>query len=244
MIPYQTQILSPAQARLEAAGLDEDMGRNLEDHLVQLFFAWHNPSLYIVDEAIFTKARQDFQQGKQDTMFYSPFLMNAMCMAMRLAVDFGLHVSTKAYVEAGSMSAEEARGRSVAFWGSYATDQSASRISVLLSFYEEQHSLSQVNILVVQITFSAALILVYATVSERDIENHRRLTGHLEMCCRALAELGHVFNNAARTLDVLLHVKRTWQARLVAASAGSKRRASFAAGSPTKRRTMSDVTRV
>lgn len=42
---------------------------------------------------------------------------------MRLAVDFGLHVSTKAYVEAGSMSAEEARGRSVAFWGSYATDQ-------------------------------------------------------------------------------------------------------------------------
>lgn len=44
-------------------------------------------------------------------------------MAMRLAVDFGLHVSTKAYVEAGSMSAEEARGRRVAFWGAYATDQ-------------------------------------------------------------------------------------------------------------------------
>lgn len=42
---------------------------------------------------------------------------------MRLAVDFGLHVSTKAYVDAGSISAEEARGRSVAFWGSYATDQ-------------------------------------------------------------------------------------------------------------------------
>lgn len=42
---------------------------------------------------------------------------------MRLAVDFGLHVSTKAYVEAGSMSAEEARGRRVAFWGAYATDQ-------------------------------------------------------------------------------------------------------------------------
>jgi hypothetical protein len=45
-------------------------------------------------------------------------------MAMRLAIDFGLHVSTKAYVEAGSMSVEEARGRSVAFWGSFATDQS------------------------------------------------------------------------------------------------------------------------
>lgn len=68
-----------AQARLEAAGLDEDMSRSLEDRLVQLFFAWHNTSLYIVDEAIFTRARQDFERGKQDTMFYSPFLMNAMC---------------------------------------------------------------------------------------------------------------------------------------------------------------------
>lgn len=44
-------------------------------------------------------------------------------MAMRLAIDFGLHVSTKAYVEAGTMSVEEARGRSVAFWGAFATDQ-------------------------------------------------------------------------------------------------------------------------
>lgn len=121
--------------------------------------------------------------------------------------------------------------------------RSASRISILLSWYETQHSLSQVSILVVQITFSAALVLVYATVSERDIENHRRLTGHLEMCCRTLAELGNVFNNATRTLDVLLHVKRTWQARLVAASAGSKRRAPSTAGSPPKRRTMSDANR-
>lgn len=121
--------------------------------------------------------------------------------------------------------------------------RSASRISVLLSWYEEQYSLGHANILVVQITFSAALILVYATVSETDIQNHRRLTGHLEMCCRALAELGNVFNNATRTLDVLLHVKRTWQARLVAASTGSKRRALSTGGSPTKRRTLSDVAR-
>lgn len=68
-----------AQARLEAAGLDEEMSRDVEDRLLQLFFAWHNPSLYIVDEAIFTKARLDFRQGKQETLFYSPFLMNAMC---------------------------------------------------------------------------------------------------------------------------------------------------------------------
>lgn len=67
------------QALQEAADVDEELSRNLEDHLIQLFFSWHNPSLYIVDEAIFTKARKDYQQGKQNTIFYSPFLMNAMC---------------------------------------------------------------------------------------------------------------------------------------------------------------------
>lgn len=44
-------------------------------------------------------------------------------MAIRLAIDFGLHISAKPYVDAGSMSVEEARGRSVAFWGAFTTDQ-------------------------------------------------------------------------------------------------------------------------
>lgn len=120
--------------------------------------------------------------------------------------------------------------------------RAASHISVLLSWYEERYSLSQINIQVVQITFSAALILVYATVSESNAQSHQQLTGHLDMCCRALAELGNTFNNASRTLDVLLHVKRTWQARLVAASAGSKRRGFPTAAEPrSKRRSKPDV---
>ncbi|KAF2146171.1 uncharacterized protein K452DRAFT_242783, partial [Aplosporella prunicola CBS 121167] len=461
-----------AQARLEAVGLDQSISSKLEDHLLHLFFTWHNPSLYIVDQNTFNKARKQFEQGDVKTSFYSPFLLNTMCavgalfvtrkypglpsplgeffasrattlldielehpqiatvqalailssheaactrdtqgwllsgMAIRLAIDFGLHISAKPYVEAGTMSTEEARGRSVAFWGAFATDRmwslylgrpfhnisqavtmerpisflqqqgnhwtegtsqenrgpedellnyqevtvgqwvqlsrimsplegslyfqadasktelqslaektwgqmlswranlpkelnldlespmpakcvphilvlhmlyeylvillhrpfvakhyiqpypqvgqghqharemcvrSASRISVLLSWYEKWYSFSQINIQVVQITFSAALILVYATVSETNAQNHRQLTGHLEMCCRALAELGNIFNNATRTLDVLLHVKRTWQARLVAASAGSKRRGfAVTTESQSKRRSKSD----
>lgn len=67
-----------AQARLEAAGIDNEISRDLEDHLLHLFFAWHNSSLNIVDEAIFAKARQDYEEGKQNTLFYSPFLVNAM----------------------------------------------------------------------------------------------------------------------------------------------------------------------
>lgn len=54
---------------------------------------------------------------------------------MRLAVDFGLHVSTKAYVEAGTMTVEEARGRSVTFWGAFATDQSVSTYKTCQDIY-------------------------------------------------------------------------------------------------------------
>lgn len=68
-----------AQARLEAAGIDAEISRDIEDRLIHLFFTWHNSSLCIVDQAIFTKAREDFEQGNQSTLFYSPFLMNAMC---------------------------------------------------------------------------------------------------------------------------------------------------------------------
>lgn len=67
-----------AQARLEAAGIAKEVTRDLEDHLVHLFFTWHNSSINIVDQALFTKARQDYDAGKQNTLFYSPFLLNAM----------------------------------------------------------------------------------------------------------------------------------------------------------------------
>ncbi|KAF9875673.1 fungal specific transcription factor [Colletotrichum karsti] len=461
-----------AEARLEATGLNQNFGGDLIDHLLDLFFTWHNPSLYTVDRQLFDKARKEYEDGNKDTPFFSPFLLNSICavgaafesrkhanlpnplselfasrattlldielehpkiatvqalavlssheaaftrdtqgwlfsgMAVRLAIDFGLHSGVKPYLDAGSMSIEEARGRSVAFWGAVATDRmwglylgrpfhnilqiatvetpmslsqrergcgasgavpkepgstdrllalqetlveqwiqlsrimsplesslyfradasntelqkigqetwqrllswrqclpgeldldldkpmpedcrphvlilhmifeylaivlhrpfvaknyiqpiprvgqgpqharemcvrSASRISILLSWYEQRFSLSNINIQVVQITFSAALILVYASVSENDAQSHRQLSCHLEVCCRALAELGATFNNATRTLDVLLQIKRAWQARLVAASAGSKRRGSSVTySSQSKRRIQGD----
>ncbi|TDZ68175.1 Nitrogen assimilation transcription factor nit-4 [Colletotrichum trifolii] len=443
-----------AQARLQAAGLDQPVCKDHINRLLDLFFTWHNPSLYIVDREIFNEARKRYEAGDKDTPFFSTFLLNTMCavgaafdtrihtdlptplselfasraktlldiemerpriatvqalsilssheaaltrdsqgwlfsgMAIRLAIDFGLHSSVKPFVEAGSMSVEEARGRSVAFWGAFTTDRmwglylgrpfhnilqaatvetpihlseskerhrtkdtsgvtepnnkkaflqelvvehwiqlsiimsslegslyfhadasknelqklaadtwqqlltwrrnlpadldlnldgpmpndcpshvlilhmlfeylaivlhrpfvaknyiqpvprvgqgpqharemcvrAASRIATLLAWYEQRFSLCRINIHVVQMTFGAALILVYATVSEHDAGAHRQLAGHLEVCCHALAELGATFANATRTLDVLLQIKRAWQARLVAASAGSKRR--------------------
>lgn len=67
-----------AKARLEAAGIDREVTRDIEDHLVHLFFVWHNSSLNIVDQTMFNSARHDYDQGKH-TLFYSPFLLDAMC---------------------------------------------------------------------------------------------------------------------------------------------------------------------
>lgn len=44
-------------------------------------------------------------------------------MAVRLAFDLGLHISTRKYVAEGAMSAEEANARNVAVWGCFMNDR-------------------------------------------------------------------------------------------------------------------------
>jgi hypothetical protein len=51
---------------------------SLEDHLINLYFAWQNPSLYVVDRDMFTTARSQWRDEKDDTPFYSEVLTNAM----------------------------------------------------------------------------------------------------------------------------------------------------------------------
>ena len=118
--------------------------------------------------------------------------------------------------------------------------KAALQIAELLRWYEKQHTLSRANILVVQIVFSAALVLVYATVCQSDPVSHQELFTNLEVCSQALATLGDTFENASRALEVLLRVKRIWQARLLSAPTGSKRsRPSYPDRENVKRR--SDV---
>ncbi|KAI1212069.1 fungal-specific transcription factor domain-containing protein [Annulohypoxylon truncatum] len=93
--------------------------------------------------------------------------------------------------------------------------RSAVDIANLIRAFDRQYSLQRANMLLVHIAFTAALILLYATVSEKDFDCQRELSTQLDMCCQALAELGNSFENAARTLDILLSVKRMWQASLV-----------------------------
>ncbi|KAL2012266.1 hypothetical protein VTN00DRAFT_4984 [Thermoascus crustaceus] len=163
----------------------------LEDHLIELYFTWQNPSSYVVDREMFMTARAKWRNELDDTPFYSEVLANAMCalgsafearyhpnfvtfpkslaeffadrakalleieldspcvatvqalvilsnheaasnrdargwlysgMSMRLAFDLGLQVDMTPYVEKGQLSATEADVRRVAFWGSYAAD--------------------------------------------------------------------------------------------------------------------------
>ncbi|CEN59886.1 hypothetical protein ASPCAL02327 [Aspergillus calidoustus] len=163
----------------------------LEDHLLELFFTWQNPSTYVVDKEMYMTARSKWRDEFDDTPFYSEVLTNAMCaigsafearyhptfitfpkslseffadrakalleieldspcvatvqalvilschegasnrdargwlysgMSMRLAFDLGLHLDMTPYVERGDMSAFEADVRRIAFWGSYAAD--------------------------------------------------------------------------------------------------------------------------
>ncbi|KAJ6128872.1 hypothetical protein N7471_010089 [Penicillium samsonianum] len=163
----------------------------LEDHLVELYFTWQNPSTYIVDKEMFMTARTKWRNELDDTPFYSEVLTNAMCaigsafearyhptfitfpkslseffadrakalleieldspcvatvqalvimsshegasnrdargwlysgMSMRLAFDLGLHLDMTAYVNKGEITQFEADVRRATFWGSYVAD--------------------------------------------------------------------------------------------------------------------------
>lgn len=50
----------------------------LEDHLVELYFTWQNPSTYVVDKEMFMTARAKWRNEFDDTPFYSEVLTNAM----------------------------------------------------------------------------------------------------------------------------------------------------------------------
>ncbi|KAI7210381.1 hypothetical protein KC333_g8257 [Hortaea werneckii] len=93
---------------------------------------------------------------------------------------------------------------------------SAVEIAKLLVCYKRHYSLRRINVQVVHIAFTAALILVYAIVSGIKGDFSDDLKVYVDTCCEALAELGETFANANRALDILLAVKRSWQAWMVA----------------------------
>lgn len=75
--PQIRLVQSHGQAAILQAGLEWDRDAALEEHFTNLFFAWHNPFLNIVNKAIFLRERQLYNSGLNSS-YYSPTLANAM----------------------------------------------------------------------------------------------------------------------------------------------------------------------
>lgn len=77
---------SPSDSSLleEFGDLTYPVSRELEDHLIQLYFTWENPYFRVVDEESFMSARQqalsrsDGEDNKPALSCYSEFLVNVM----------------------------------------------------------------------------------------------------------------------------------------------------------------------
>jgi hypothetical protein len=76
---------------------------------------------------------------------------------------------------------------------------------------------------IVSMIFSAALILLYVTISTTPLtsrtgleltDSSTEMVAYLNLCFRALDELGQSFENAKRTRDFLVSLQRRWQARM------------------------------
>lgn len=117
---------------------------------------------------------------------------------------------------------------------------SATTIARLLHIYEKHYSFRRMNNQVVAIIFSAALMLLFVTVSSSPLlpskpgeisQPHPRnaeMVAYLNLCFRALDELGQSFENAKRTRDFLVTLQRRWQAHMHRSGPASKRQISSA----------------
>ena len=106
---------------------------------------------------------------------------------------------------------------------------SSMAVARLLQSYEKHYTFRRMNNQVVAIIFSAALMLLYVTISPGKASNENRnsraeMVAYLNLCFRALDELGQSFENAKRTRDFLVSLQRRWQAHMRRSSGSAKKR--------------------
>lgn len=63
---------------LARAGLDQLVAPDVERHLAELYFAWEDPAIHVVDEEVFFLEKQKWKSGHTNTPYYSETLNNAM----------------------------------------------------------------------------------------------------------------------------------------------------------------------
>jgi hypothetical protein len=115
----------------------------------------------------------------------------------------------------------------------------ASEIASLLRIYESHYGFRRMNVYVINIVVSASLILIFGLIAREVLGNERiqpdkpDVASDLNICFRALDELGQSFESARRHHEHLLAIQKHWsQARN--SKPGAKRR-SQASEEPYKR---------
>jgi hypothetical protein len=113
--------------------------------------------------------------------------------------------------------------------------ESSTAIARILHIYEKHYTFRRMNNQVVAIIFSAALMLLYVTIantfsssknSSENTNSNAEMVAYLNLCFRALDELGQSFENAKRTRDFLVSLQRRWQAHLRRPGSAKKRQVS------------------
>jgi hypothetical protein len=66
------------QDYLYRMGIGKSVPPDLEAHLLNLYFTWHNPSFDVVDRKMYEEAKQRWQDEMEETPYYSEALTNAM----------------------------------------------------------------------------------------------------------------------------------------------------------------------
>ncbi|KAJ5515013.1 hypothetical protein N7463_004565 [Penicillium fimorum] len=64
---------------LTAAGVNNHVDEELEDHLTKLYFAWENPNIPLVDERAYYEGKNCYRNLNQPNHRYSEVLNNAIC---------------------------------------------------------------------------------------------------------------------------------------------------------------------
>lgn len=76
--PDTRTVRQDGQEILNHLRIGQTVDQALEDHFVELFFAWQNTSSHVVDRDMFLEARSKWRNEYDDTPFYSEVLTNAM----------------------------------------------------------------------------------------------------------------------------------------------------------------------
>lgn len=64
--------------QLQRLGIDKEVPMDIEEHLIQLYFTWHDPALHVVDREMYEQAKKKWRIQAEDTTYYSEALTNAM----------------------------------------------------------------------------------------------------------------------------------------------------------------------